>query len=118
MKALLAEGSSSAMLPMRSLLERKGWECHTVRSLREVRDQLAGQAFDLLVSSIHLPDGGVMQTIPLLEGSHCSAFFAFPVEQSCLWIPAVDHGRNCLGAATLGPQEFRKELDGILDGRQ
>ncbi len=115
MKALLAESGASGMLQLRVLLERKGYECHMAGSLREVRAELSNQTFDLFVSPTHLHDGGACQTIPLLVGSSCTAFFALSVDEGCLWIPVVDRGRECLGSATLHPQEFRKVLEGILD---
>lgn len=115
MKALLAESRASGMLQLRVLLERKGYECHVAGSLREVRAELANESFDLFVSPTRLHDGGACQTIPLLVGSSCTAFFALSVDEGCLWIPVVDRGRECLGSATLHPQEFRKVLERILD---
>ena len=115
MKALLAESRASGMLQVRVLLERKGCECHMAGSLREVRTELANGSFDLFVSPTRLQDGGACQTIPLLVGSSCTAFFAVSVDEGCLWIPAVDRGRECFGSATLNPREFRKALEGIFD---
>ena len=106
------------MLQLRVLLERKGYECHMAGSLREVRAELANETFDLFVSPTRLHDGGACQTIPLLVGSSCTAFFALAVDEGCLWIPAVDRGKECFGRATLNPQEFRKVLEGILDHQQ
>lgn len=117
MKALLAQRSSSGMSQLRMLLEQKGFECHVAGSLQEVRVELANGSFDLFVSSTWLEDGGAFQTIPLLVGSSCTAFLALPVDEGCLWIPVVDHGRECLGSGTLQPREFRQALESLVRSR-
>jgi DNA-binding NtrC family response regulator len=113
-KVLLAESRPATMLTLRASLERRGCECRTVGSVREVRAQLAGGSFALAISSIRLSDGGVSQMIPLFEGSSCTAFFVLPVEEGCLWIPAVDHGKDCYGSGVLSPRDFVNVLENIL----
>lgn len=112
-KALLADNRASGMSDLRSLLEQTGFECHIVSSIEEVRMELENDSFDLFLSPIRLADGNAYQIIPLLAGSSCAAFFAFPIRRACFWIPAVDRGKECLGSAALRPREFRVVLEGI-----
>lgn len=114
-KALLAENRASAMPDLRSLLEQMGFECRIVRSIGEVRMELANDSFDLFASSVQLEGGSAYQTIQLLAGSSCTAFFALPVQRGCFWIPVVDRGKECLGEPALRPGEFREAIKRIFE---
>jgi hypothetical protein len=41
-----------------------------------------------------------------LCGAKCSAYCAYPVRDSCLWLPLLDRGRPCFGAPFLRPNEL------------
>jgi len=52
--------------------------------------------------------------LPGLVGSRATVFYVFPVEDSCWWLPALQHGVDCFGAPALRPKEFSAQLKQIL----
>ncbi len=95
-------------------LERRGCECRIATSYREALAFLNTEAFDLVLSESRLPDGTAFRLVPWLVGSHTTLCFAVPVEDSCWWMPAIVHGRNCWGTAALRQSEFTEVLDQLL----
>jgi hypothetical protein len=57
---------------------------------------------DLVHSNTHLLDGTGYRLLMNLACLPGSALFCFPVEMSCLWLPAINGGKQCLGCEKTG----------------
>jgi hypothetical protein len=85
-----------------------------VRTLQEARDSLHSRPFDLVLSSNQLPDGAGFHLIELLAGVPTSLFIFHPVEDNCIWFPAILHGVKCWGSGALKPKAFVRLIDEII----
>jgi len=65
----------------------------------------------LVLSNTMLPDGTGFGLLEALAGRPVTAFLCLPVENSCLWLPAIDDGKDCLGTPALRPSEFAIALE-------
>jgi response regulator RpfG family c-di-GMP phosphodiesterase len=96
-----------------SLTERlNGWgfKCRVAGSMRAASDMLVTHPVHLVLSNTLLPDGTGFGLLEALAGRQVTAFLCLPVENSCLWLPAIDDGKDCLGAPALRPSEFASAL--------
>ena len=99
------------------LAERlQGLRCksHITASYQEARTLLETRRFDVVLSETDLSNGNAYGLISAVTGWPTSLFFCLAVEDSYWWLPAVTHGRECLGASALRPAEFAKMLQEIL----
>lgn len=62
-----------------------------------------------MIAEMNLMDGSARGLAPVLIGSRTSLFCECPIEDSCLWIPAVVRGVRYTGVA-LRPHEFGRLL--------
>jgi CheY-like chemotaxis protein len=92
-------------------LHRLKFRCHFAGNARAASDFMAARPVDLVLSNAHLPDGTGYRMLINLARLPVSAFLCFPVENSCLWLPALDDGKRCLGSPALRPSEFAKALE-------
>jgi CheY-like chemotaxis protein len=92
-------------------LHRWNFRCHFAANVQEANEFLATHAVDLVLSNTHLSDGTGYRLLMTLARLPVSAFLCVPVENSCLWLPAIDGGKKCLGLPALRPPEFAKELE-------
>lgn len=92
-------------------LRRWKFRCHFATNVQAASEFLAVNPVDLLLSNTHLLDGTGYSLLMNLARLPVSAFLCFPVENSCLWLPAVDGGKRCLGLPALRPVEFAKALE-------
>src|ERR1700719_309877 len=98
----------------RTLTDRlRRWKflCHFVGNTRAASDLLGSHRVDLLLSNVHLPDGTGFGLLKASAHIAVTAFLCLPVENSCLWLPAVDGGKQCLGLPALRPSEFAGRLE-------
>jgi DNA-binding NtrC family response regulator len=98
----------------RTLTDRlRRWKflCHFVGNTQAASDLLGSQRVDLLLSNVYLPDGTGFGLLTASAHISVTAFLCLPVENSCLWLPAVDAGKQCLGLPALRPFEFARELE-------
>jgi hypothetical protein len=86
-------------------------ECHFTGTMRAACDLYSTKQIDLLLSNLYLPDGTGCELLTSLPRLPMTAFLCMPVENSCLWLPAIDGGRACLGLPALRPSEFGKTLE-------
>jgi len=103
----------------RTLTERLkhwGFRCHIASNVRAASDLLSSQPFDLVLSNTRLPDGTGFGLLAALAGLPVTAFLCLPVENSCLWLPAIDAGKECLGLPALRPSEFSRALEEMARG--
>jgi CheY-like chemotaxis protein len=97
-----------------SLTERlNGWgfRCRVAGSMRAASDMLLTHPIHLVLSNTLLPDGTGFGLLEALAGKQVTAFLCLPVENSCLWLPAMDDGKDCLGMPALRPSEFANALE-------
>jgi hypothetical protein len=96
-------------------LNRWKFRCHFANTMRAASELLISQPVDLVLSNTYLSDGtgfGLLTTLARLPFP-VTAFLCLPVENSCLWLPAIDGGKTCLGLPTLRPSEFVRTLEGM-----
>ena len=113
-QALLVAKSVIDMVKLAEFLKNSGCDCHIVTSFHDARQRVASHSYDLILSETTLPDSSGYRLISLELGSKASLYFALPVCDSCLWLPAVVHGRHCFGEAALRPSEFSRTLREVL----
>ncbi len=94
-------------------LRRWMFRCRFARNLRSASDLLRSQPVDLVLSNTHLTDGTGLRLLRTLAGLPVTAFLCLPVEKSCLWLPAIDAGKACLGLPALRPSEFAAILEAM-----
>jgi CheY-like chemotaxis protein len=97
-----------------SLTERlNGWgfRCRIAGSMRAAANLLSAHRIHLVLSNTMLPDGTGFGLVEALAGRPVTAFLCLPVENSCLWLPAIDDGKECLGMPALRPSEFAIALE-------
>jgi response regulator RpfG family c-di-GMP phosphodiesterase len=92
-------------------LHRLKFRCHFAPNARTATDFAASHPVDLVLSNTHLPDSSGYCMLMKLSSLPVSAFLCFPVENSCLWLPALNDGKRCLGLPALRPPEFAKALE-------
>jgi CheY-like chemotaxis protein len=91
-------------------LHRWKFRCHFVTNVRAANEFLAAHTVDLVLSNTHLSDGTGYQLLMNLARLPFSAFLCLPVENSCIWLPAINDGKRCLGLPALRPSEFARAL--------
>ena len=93
-------------------LHRWKFQNHFASNIRAASDLLGSNRVDLVLSHTYLSDGtGLGLLASLTHLPVVTAFLCLPVENSCLWLPAVDAGKQCLGLPALRPFEFARELE-------
>jgi hypothetical protein len=96
---------------VRHYLEDQGCRCRFVSSYHEGAELFGQLHFDLILSS---GQPGIRTIVPSLLGSPVSMFCAHAIEDSCLWLPVMLKGSECLGEPPLRPKEFAEKLGQIL----
>lgn len=113
-QVLLVAKSVIGMVKLAEFLQKAGCDCHIVTSYHDARQRVATDSYDLILSETTLPDANGYRLISLDLGPRASLYFALPVYDSCLWLPAIVHGRHCFGEAALRPSEFTRTLREVL----
>ncbi len=107
LRVLVVEDGCDSSGALTQRLEDAGSVCCRARSIAQARSLLAGEMFDLVLSSMRLPDGSARLLIPSLIDSEASLFCAQALDDGCWWLPAVYRGRNCWGMANpMRSEEF------------
>ena len=84
---------------------------HFAHSLEAASALLSSHPVDLVLSNTYLPDGTGFSLLATVAHLRVTAFLCLPVENSCLWLPALDGGKKCLGMPALRPREFARTLE-------
>jgi len=93
-------------------LQRWKFQNHFASNIRAASDLLGSNRVDLVLSHTYLSDGtGLGLLASLTHLPVVTAFLCLPVENSCLWLPAIDGGTKCLGLPALRPLEFTRTLE-------
>jgi hypothetical protein len=85
---------------------------HFASNMRAAIDVLGSHRVDLVLSHAYLSDGtgfGLLESLTYLPV--ITTFLCLPVENSCLWLPAIDGGKKCLGLPALRPSKFAGALE-------
>ena len=96
-------------------LRRCGVRCDFADNLKDARRMLAANPFDLVLSNSILPDGTGLGLARKLAGQPVSVFVKLELGDSELWMPAIDHGRDCLGRASFSADDFSRILEEFAD---
>src|ERR1700741_1876981 len=86
-KVLLVGQYANSFLSTAHSLKLWGAHCQSAASCQAACNLLRKEAFDVVIAELNLADGSARRLTPLLRGSLGSLFCAYPVEDSCLWIP-------------------------------
>lgn len=116
-QALLVAKSVIGMARLAEFLKNSGCDCQIVTSFRDARQRVASHSYDLILSETTLPDANGYRLISLNLGPRASLYFALPVYDSCLWLPAIVCGRHCFGEAAMRPSEFTRTLREVLQDK-
>ena len=108
---LVGEDFHMAAQSLADPLHRWGFRCHVAGTMRASVEFLKSRGGDLVLSQMHLPDGSGFSLLSTLAGLPVTAFLCVPVEDSCLWLPAIDAGRNCWREEMLRPADFARALE-------
>jgi response regulator RpfG family c-di-GMP phosphodiesterase len=111
--ALLVGQNFQSAQTLTERLRRWKFRCHFAANVQAASEFLAVHPVDLLLSNTHLLDGTGYRLLMNLARLPVSAFLCFPVENSCLWLPAIDGGKRCLGLPALRPSEFARALEEV-----
>jgi hypothetical protein len=85
---------------------------HFASNIRAASDLLGSNRVHLVPSHTYLSDGtGLGLLASLAHLPVITAFLCLPVENSCLWPPAIDGGTKCFGLPALRPLEFTRTLE-------
>jgi HSP20 family molecular chaperone IbpA/CheY-like chemotaxis protein len=95
-------------------LHSRRCECFLVPTLQEAYDSIRSRPFDLVLCSNRLPDGAGFSLIELLTGHPVSLFISHPVEDACIWLPALIHGVQCWGSSALKPKAAVRLIDEVI----
>src|ERR1700691_6136838 len=93
------------------LLGRYGFRCHFADTMQAALRCLKSRGVDVLLSQMRLPDGSGFSLVATLAGLPVTAFLSVTLEDSCLWLPAIDRGRDCWGKQMLRPADFARALE-------
>lgn len=92
-------------------LRRWGFRCTFAGDVKEARRILKWNRHDLMLSLALLPDGVGFELTMAPEARPVTAFICLVVDDFCIWMPASDHGRECMGKAALSTREFTCMLE-------
>ena len=101
---------------LKDKLHRWKFQNQFAGNMREASDLLSSHRVDLVLTHTYLSDGTGVGLLAALDHLPVTAFLCLPVENSCLWLPAIDGGKKCLGLPALRPLEFARTLEEMARG--
>jgi hypothetical protein len=107
---LVGLGSSGAQ-GFSDKLRGWGFRCYLATNLRAAREVFELIRIDMVLTNTQLSDGTGVGLAASLAGLPVTVFVCVPLEDSCLWLPAIDCGKVCLGLPALRPSEFANSLE-------
>ena len=108
---LVGEKSHLGAQVLTDRLRQWGFRYHFVDTRRSALQFLKSRGADVVLVQTCLPDGSGFGLITILTGLPVTAFLCVPVENSCLWLPAIDCGTDCWGRGTLRPADFARTME-------
>jgi hypothetical protein len=92
-------------------LRRCGFRCDFARNVTDARRILKWNQHDLVLSLALLPDGIGFGLTTASRARPVTAFICLELDDICIWMPASDSGRECMGKAALSTSEFTFMLE-------
>ena len=111
-KVLLVGKSEADFGQLRQRFEQRECTCRFASSYSDAAALFSELRFDLILCS---GQPGIRTLVSSVIGSSASLFCAHAIEDSCLWVPVISHGDECLGLPPLSPSEFSAKIWGIID---
>jgi len=108
---LLIGKSEMDFAALRRHLEGQGCDCRFASSYSEGVELFGRLHFDLILVS---GQPGIRTLVSSVAGSSASLFCAHAIEDSCLWVPVVLNGDECLGLPPLRPGEFSEKIRAMI----
>ena len=87
-----------------------GFRCDFASNVTDASRILKSNQHDLVLSLALLPDGIGIELIKASETRPVTAFICMELDDICIWMPASDSGRECMGKAALSTSEFTRML--------
>jgi hypothetical protein len=113
-RVLLVGRDSFWGIPLLKSLEKLGSSFSFTPALRVTTEFVKNSAYSLLLFDSTVPPQHRKQTIESLIGSAVSAYYAYPVDNACWWVPALRSGKDCHGSPAFRANEFLAELQRAL----
>lgn len=114
LKILLVGQHANSFSDTAQQLTAWGADCKLATSYVEACSLLSKNVFDVVMAEMNLGDGSARRLAPLLRGSRAALFCAYPIEDSCLWIPIVAQGVLLQRRVALSSGEFSRMLHDYL----
>ena len=111
-RVLLIGESENGFSSLFRWLEEQECLCEFASSYGEGVRLFADQPFDVVLCS---GQPGIRTLFPSVVASRASLFCAHAIEDSCLWVPVILRGEECLGRSPLRPREFAGTLQRIVE---
>jgi DNA-binding NtrC family response regulator len=111
--ALLVGQSFASAEALKDRLRRWGFCCCLAANIQAAFEFLEFHGAEIVLADRHLPDGTGFELAVSLEGRPVTVFVSVPIEDSCLWLPAIRQGKICWGSPALRPSEFASSLEAI-----
>jgi CheY-like chemotaxis protein len=108
---LVGQGFHVGTQALSDRLRQFGFRCHFADTMRAALQCLKSRGVDVLLSQMRLPDGSGFELVATLAGLPVTAFLSVSLEDSYLWLPAIDRGRDCWGQKMLQPADFTRALE-------
>lgn len=103
--------SSSGAEALADRLRVWGFRSRRVTTFQAALELFDSIQVDVVLTNMHLSGGTGFGLTLSLSGLPVTVFVCVPLERSCLWLPAMDRGRICLGLPALRPSEFASSLE-------
>lgn len=114
LRFLMVGPSFHGAAALRSRAERSGCMCHVVETCQEARSLTRVFQFDCVLAKEYLPDGQGYELTAEVLGRQGSLYVAVALSDSSLWLPAVEHGRRCLGDTALSQEVFLGTMEELF----
>ena len=114
---LVGDNARNALI-LQTHLEKHECGVRFATTLKEARDLIGKQCFDLVLCEFLCSDGTASQLTPFLHNTQTTMFFSNAVENGCWWMCAIADGQDCPDQPGIAPGEFRVVLDQLLSNLQ
>lgn len=113
-RVLLVGETTNSFRRLKKSLGRRHCRYQTATSYEEAHRLIGEEMPDFVLSALRPRPGAISSLTERLSGSPASFYYAYPVEDGCWWLPALERGERCLGAPALRSTEFTRVFDSVL----
>jgi hypothetical protein len=110
LRVLIVGGSARGFFGLVRRLQEWGCQCSIADSQETAARLFLEQGFGLVLAVDYQHRLGT-EFLAALAGSSANLFRAFPVEDSCWWLPVLRQGRECADGRALRPAEFARLVE-------